>query len=76
MEKEDDVMYDRYYCNCIENGDVWNMHFTPFTFDEWVEVGRPLEGGVQTSYGKLCQFVKKMVTEERKRGAVYKLTYE
>ena len=76
LMENDKKLYDNYYCECVESGDVWNIHFSPFSFSEWLELGKPKRGGVQVSPGKLPPAVMLMVVSEREEGAVYRVNNE
>ena len=39
--------YFEYRFNCYNQGDIWNMDYKPYTFDEWINNGQPENGGYE-----------------------------
>ena len=37
--------YQTYLFNCHCQGDIWAEYFYPYSFEEWIEKGRPENGG-------------------------------
>lgn len=48
MNTKEKEQYQKYLFNMYSNGDIFFEYWRPFTYDEWVKNGMPLnDGGVK-----------------------------
>ena len=52
MNRPYEEEYQKYSFNMWSNGDIFAEYWRPFTYDEWLENGRPIyDGGVKLDDG-------------------------
>lgn len=42
----EDKNYKKYIWNCHMSGDIWWLDYRPYNYEEWINNGKPQQGGV------------------------------
>ena len=45
MDRKDKELFQKYQWNIWSNGDIFAEYWRPFTYEEWIRNGKPIEDG-------------------------------